>query len=363
MRSKEGRILLNIGKEVERFSLDTINEDLLYEDICKYDDHYREVHIYSGSNLIEAVENFLTEIEGNLIERMYGREKIETIRGIKGCPVYPIVGKVDEEDITIMLANALAKLVDPKIREYYDVTESLYSTNNKEIKKIHESIDDEIEELETDEEKDAYRISAEKEIKLQKYLEDKNNENHEYYKELEYKCDDEKDEENEKYDKHQEYLEALNQQILRTQEKQRKYHEDFDEEGYNKITGSVWDEEGYDREGYDNLGYDRDGYDEDGYDRKGYDIEGYDRNGYDENGNTYEDNNPDIELEDCRCYDIILERSEENEKESRRRYQEYLKELEEKNKKLEENNTEAANLESDIDKELEKKNDKNKGNN
>ena len=43
MRSKEGRVILNIGKEVERFSLDTINEDLLYEDICKYDDDYREV--------------------------------------------------------------------------------------------------------------------------------------------------------------------------------------------------------------------------------------------------------------------------------------------------------------------------------
>ena len=362
MRSKEGRVILNIGKEVERFSLDTINEDLLYEDICKYDDDYREVHIYSGSNLIDAADTFLTEKEFYLINRVYG-EGIETIKRIKGSSMSNMLGNEDEEEITFRLAKALEKLVDPIIREYYDVTESLYSANNKEIEEIHESIDDEIEKLETDEEKDAYRISEDKKIKLQKYLEDKYNENRKYYEEAEYKRDDEQDEDDERHRKYKEYEEALNQQILRTQEKQRKYYEDFDEEGYNKITGSVWDEEGYDRDGYDNLGYDRDGYDEEGYDKNGYDIEGYNRDGCDKDGYTYEDNNPDIELEDCRCYDIILDRSKANKEEHERRYQAYLKELEEKNKKLEEKNAEAANLESDIDKELEKKNDKNKGNN
>ena len=113
MRSKEGRVILNIGKEVERFSLDTINEDLLYEDICKYDDDYREVHIYSGSNLIDAADTFLTEKEFYLINRVYG-EGIETIKRIKGSSMSNMLN-------IMMLQNHFILQIIKKLKKYMKV--------------------------------------------------------------------------------------------------------------------------------------------------------------------------------------------------------------------------------------------------
>lgn len=54
--------------------------------------------------------------------------------------------------------------------------------------------------------------------------------------------------------------------------------------GMNKITKSVFDEEGYDVNGYNKYGFNRSGYDKKGYNSLGFDKNGINRRGYDEKG-------------------------------------------------------------------------------
>lgn len=83
---------------------------------------------------------------------------------------------------------------------------------------------------------------------------------------------------------------------------EKKYMNEFDEDGYNKVTKIKYDLEGYDKDGFNIYGEDRDGYDRNGFDEQGihkvtgtkYDEDGYDqctfniygedRNGFNEQG-------------------------------------------------------------------------------
>ena len=63
----------------------------------------------------------------------------------------------------------------------------------------------------------------------------------------------------------------------------------------HKITGSIYDEDGFDYEGYDKDGYDRAGFNIEGYDRSGYGRDGFNANGINRDGKTREDVEQDKE--------------------------------------------------------------------
>lgn len=54
--------------------------------------------------------------------------------------------------------------------------------------------------------------------------------------------------------------------------------------GFNKLTESFYDKDGYNIEGYNKYGFNRDGYDKKGFNSLGYDKNGINKRGYDENG-------------------------------------------------------------------------------
>ncbi len=54
--------------------------------------------------------------------------------------------------------------------------------------------------------------------------------------------------------------------------------------GMNKITNSMYDEEGYNIDGYNKYGFNKDGYDKKGYNSLGFDKNGINKRGYDKEG-------------------------------------------------------------------------------
>lgn len=57
--------------------------------------------------------------------------------------------------------------------------------------------------------------------------------------------------------------------------------------GINKMTKSIYDNEGYDINGYNKYGFDKTGYDKKGYNSLGFDKNGINKKGYDKDGNYH----------------------------------------------------------------------------
>lgn len=55
--------------------------------------------------------------------------------------------------------------------------------------------------------------------------------------------------------------------------------------GINKITNTIYDEQGYDIKGYNKYGFDKNGYDSKGFDVEGFDVNGINKRGFDRQGN------------------------------------------------------------------------------
>ena len=74
-----------------------------------------------------------------------------------------------------------------------------------------------------------------------------------------------------------------------------KKKKEFGGKRIHKVTGSIYDEEGFDYDGYDKDGYGRDGFNIDGFDRSGYGRDGFNAEGVNREGKTREDIEKDKE--------------------------------------------------------------------